>query len=73
MMTNNSSPSAVDCGSPPPVQNGRIDESGGTTLQSIITYSCDSGYELDNANRATRTCTRDGTWSLTGPQCVGML
>ena len=72
VMNINDSPAAIDCGSPPPVQNGKVDQSDGTTLDSVLTYSCDSGYELDNTNRATRTCTRDGTWSFTAPQCVGM-
>ena len=41
-------------------ENGRVSLSG-TTYNSVVTYSCSSGYDLIGNN--TRTCLETGNWS----------
>ena len=40
-----------------------------TVLNSVATYSCNTGYTL--TGDATRTCQGDGTWSGIIPLCIG--
>lgn len=47
-------------------KNGRV-EHGGTDIDSVATYSCQSGYVLDGLSQ--RRCASDGTWSGTDPTC----
>ena len=41
-----------------------------TVLNSVATYSCNTGYTL--TGDATRTCQGNSTWSGAIPTCVGM-
>ena len=60
--------SAVDCGMPPPPDNGQVTVTE-TTFGSTATYTCDSDcYELQ-PNVITRTCLSNHTWSGEDPQC----
>lgn len=57
-----------DCGHPGPVTAPlQLDLSGGTTLGSLASYSCEGGYFL--SGDATRTCGPTG-WSGDEPTCV---
>ena len=56
----------VDCGGLD-IINGYISYSTGTTYNSVATYSCDTGYELQGGQ--TRTCQNNGTWSGDMPSC----
>ena len=49
--------------------NGRVSVTG-TDFGSQATYSCLSGFLLDGPE--FRTCTADGTWSLTAPVCFAV-
>ena len=52
--------------------NGMIsysDQSQG--VGSIVTYSCDTDYTLEEGS--TRTCQSDGTWSGSPSTCEGKL
>lgn len=42
-----------------------------TTVGSTVTYTCNTGYVLDNPNSAERTCLPDGTWTGDDPMCNG--
>ncbi len=46
--------------------NGTVDDAD-REYQSVATYSCDPGFNLDGAE--TRTCQSDGTWSGQPPTC----
>ena len=48
--------------------NGRVDYE--TQEGSTVTYTCNTGYQLDVAS--TRTCQSDGTWSGSAPTCTRM-
>ena len=37
-------------------------------FESIVIYTCDTGYVLDGAD--TRICQANGTWSGTEPSCA---
>ena len=56
----------VDCGSVVSPSHGdvRVQE---TTFQSVVTYSCISGYSLVGDDN--RTCQANGNWSEETPQC----
>ena len=58
---------AVDCGDPgaPPTNGQRTFSS--TTYNSVVTYTCDTGYTVQGAN--SRTCQATGQWSGSVPQC----
>ena len=61
---------AVNCGNPGEPVNG--DTLGTTTtLDSVVTHTCDRGYVLSGARR--RVCLPNGTWSQPLPSCVGNL
>ncbi|XP_067886734.1 sushi, von Willebrand factor type A, EGF and pentraxin domain-containing protein 1 isoform X1 [Heterodontus francisci] len=55
------------CGPPPPVQNAAI-IGNGHTFGSKIHYRCLEGYIME-AERDTRTCLEDGSWSTHGIIC----
>ena len=57
----------TDCGTPPPLTNGAVDHSGGTTYTQTATYTCDPGYDLNGA--LFITCQADGTWDDVAPVC----
>ena len=43
----------------------------GTTVGQIVTYTCNSGYEL--MGNSTRTCQSSGQWTGSQPSCSGKL
>lgn len=55
----------VDCGDPTPV-NG-LPNTGVTTYGSVLTVSCEDGYDLNGPSQIT--CQSDGSWTDT-PVCV---
>ena len=58
---------AVDCGPLSDPLNGSVDINQ-TVFESIVTYTCDTGYVLDGAD--TRICQANGMWSGTEPSCA---
>jgi hypothetical protein len=61
---------AIDCGPPPPLENGQIDVLDQTTaFQSVVQYKCIDGYILEG--EASRTCKADRSWSGIQPVCRG--
>ncbi|XP_064626661.1 protein lev-9-like [Lineus longissimus] len=48
--------------------NGTIEIPGNTEYGAIVTYSCDSGFELINGNKA-RQCQPNARWSGQAPLC----
>ena len=64
-------PLVADCGPLSNPANGQVDISSGTTLNSVATYSCYTGYNV--TGESTRICTADGQWTPTAPTCVGEL
>ncbi|XP_064626780.1 CUB and sushi domain-containing protein 1-like [Lineus longissimus] len=48
--------------------NGTIEIPGNTEYGAIVTYSCDSGFELINGNEA-RQCQPNARWSGQAPLC----
>ena len=54
----------------------------GTNTQAVIgtsfdydttyTYSCESGYEVDDNSDLTVTCTDSKDWDKSAPECKGM-
>lgn len=61
-------PLAVDCGNLSSPQNGEVDVQQ-TTLGSVATYTCNSGYDLVGVGGAT--CLPSGVWSDETPECIG--
>ena len=57
---------AVDCGNPGTPSNGRRTGSS-TTYNSVVTYTCNTGYTRQGSNR--RTCQSNGQWSGSLPRC----
>ena len=56
----------IDCGHPPTLTNGsyQVTEGESDTVfvhKTLVTYSCDPGYELTPAAN-TLMCQQDGTW-----------
>ena len=60
----------VDCGNLNDPSNGQVTLTG-TTVGSLATYQCNSGFSL--VGNMERTCQDDGSWSGTDPICDGML
>ena len=58
----------IDCGSPSSISYAQI-SSGGTTLNSQRTYTCNSGY-TGNGQSNTVTCLSNGAWSSTSFACL---
>ena len=56
--------SAVDCGSPTNIFNGSPGiDTPGTTLGGLVTYTCNSGYEVSTGvTTAMATCMASGMW-----------
>ena len=54
--------------------NGRVNyetqEGSTTTQESLATYICNTGYQLNGTS--SRTCQSDGTWSGSAPTCTRM-
>ena len=57
----------VDCGDPGIPANGDASYEN-TTLDSTVTYSCNSSYVLCGDD--TRTCLPNGAWSGAMPSCI---
>lgn len=58
----------VDCGTPPTIDNGKLELRNRTTsVDSIVEYSCLDDYWL-NGQKVQR-CTREGKWSADAPSC----
>ncbi|XP_077500331.1 sushi, von Willebrand factor type A, EGF and pentraxin domain-containing protein 1-like isoform X2 [Amblyomma americanum] len=51
----------VDCGPPPPLEDGQAVEVGGTTYQSVAKYACRTGFRLLGSGQ--QTCAPNGTWT----------
>ena len=66
--------SAVDCGVPPSVSNGSPGApSPDTMLNGMVTYTCDTGYEVSTGvTTAMATCMANRMWE-TVPTCSRML
>ena len=58
----------VDCGALGDPANGQVEYTA-TTFGSVAEYTCGSG--CDPVGDSTRTCTVEGTWSGSTPQCPG--
>ena len=58
--------SAISCGSPPSLENGRVNVES-TTFNSVASYACRFGYILRGSS--VRVCRDDGTWSRTSMRC----
>ena len=56
----------VDCGLPGDPPHGSVSLTS-TTLGSVATYSCATGYTL--AGTSKRICQADGAWGATAPTC----
>ena len=63
--------SALTCPSITAPSHGSISFSHTTTLGSVATYACASGYRLTSS--ATRKCEADGQWSGIEPSCISKL
>ena len=58
----------VDCGPLSNPANGQVDITSGTSINSVATYSCYTGYNV--TGESTRICTADGQWTPAAPTCV---
>ena len=56
----------VNCGNPGAPSNGQHTGSS-TTYNSVVTYTCNTGYTRQGSNR--RTCQSNGQWSGSVPRC----
>ena len=56
------------CGTPRSLSNGQR-RSSRTTVESRVTYTCNSGYRM-TAGSSSRTCQSDGQWSGSHPTCT---
>ena len=59
---------AIECGDPGTPQNGSRQLSG-ETAGSVVTYRCDTGFDLVGAS--TQRCMDSGDWSDQLPECRG--
>ena len=53
-----------DCGAYPNIANGSISNMQSTSYLSVITVSCNVGFELDSDSNGKATCDASGNWSL---------
>ena len=60
----------VDCGVPPPVDNGHFNVTA-TTFESTAEYCCNEGFTLSGSQ--SRTCQANGAWSGAAPTCAAPL
>ena len=58
--------SIVRCPNLPNIPNGRVNQQGNSPGDRA-TYTCNSGYELDD--ESIRTCQNNGRWSGEAPTC----
>ncbi len=58
---------AVGCDYLEAPENGHVVHSG-TTIGSVVTYSCFPGYEL--IGETTQTCLESGEWTGNAPFCI---
>ncbi|XP_078687146.1 uncharacterized protein LOC144919463 isoform X14 [Branchiostoma floridae x Branchiostoma belcheri] len=58
---------AVQCPVLNPPTNGALSPTGTRDYQTVVTFTCDPGYELVGAT--TTTCQADGRWSNSVPTC----
>ena len=61
-------PGLPPCIPPDPIVNGQVFATA-DIRSSVVTYVCDSDFELVNGNRV-RVCQHDGTYSGRAPQCI---
>ena len=59
--------SAVNCGDPGTPTNGQRTGSS-TTYNSVVTFTCNTGYRLEGSG--SRTCQSNGQWSGSAPRCI---
>ena len=61
----------VDCGTPPPLENGKLTVTPpvSATLGATVTYECDDGYEFGEGSAMNRTCLDTGEWSNEDIKC----
>ena len=58
----------IDCGLPIVIDNGRYNLVNGTTTSgSIVEYTCNEDYWLEQPNRKRQMCTREGKWVPEAP------
>ncbi|XP_060561266.1 sushi, von Willebrand factor type A, EGF and pentraxin domain-containing protein 1-like [Ruditapes philippinarum] len=57
-----------DCGPRTQPVNGSVHVSNGTTYQSLMTFECDIGFEMNGTN--TSVCLANSTWSHVVPKCI---
>ena len=60
----------TDCGELDDPNNGQVSLNG-TTLGSIATYTCDTGFDL--IGDMERICQANGNWSGNEPTCEGTI
>lgn len=66
----------VDCGSPDPIQNGKVEEPEDTAFGAVVHYTCDEPYYyLQTEESGEYRCAANGSWvnELLGtelPKCV---
>ncbi|XP_066271289.1 sushi, von Willebrand factor type A, EGF and pentraxin domain-containing protein 1-like [Branchiostoma lanceolatum] len=51
-----------------PANGARAPATGATSYQDTVTFTCNTGYQLNGA--ATLTCQADGTWTALRPTCT---
>ena len=56
-----------DCGNLTAPSVGSVTYSSGTTFQSVATFDCNTGYNLEGD--ATRMCQANASWSNNDPSC----
>jgi hypothetical protein len=61
-------PVLSDCGPRTEPVNGSAYFSNGTTYQSLMTFECDTGFEMNGIN--TAVCLANSTWSHVVPKCI---
>ncbi|XP_078692084.1 sushi, von Willebrand factor type A, EGF and pentraxin domain-containing protein 1-like [Branchiostoma floridae x Branchiostoma belcheri] len=61
---------AIQCPTLTPPTNGAL-STGATSYQTVVTFTCNSGYVLNGA--VATTCQADGTWSNPVPTCTPIL
>lgn len=57
----------ISCGQPESIENGLFEQNG-NTFESIATFGCLPGYELQG--QAARRCEANGLWSGSPPGCT---
>ncbi|XP_060568367.1 P-selectin-like [Ruditapes philippinarum] len=56
-----------DCGPRTP-RNGSVELSNGTSYQSLMTFKCDEGFDMNGTK--TSVCQANSKWSHEVPQCI---